>query len=78
MPVQQVREILERCDIKNLDLPDAKYSSFYTCTFSSSDHCIETIESKPDMPGYVIIQKKGLRNLEDTFTVNFLIRVQID
>ena len=72
MPVQQVREILERCDIKNLDLPDAKYSSFYTCTFSSSDHCIEkTIESKPDMPWICNNTKKGLRNLEDTFTVNF-------
>ena len=72
MPVQQVREILERCDIKNLDLPSAKYSSFYTCTFSSSDHIVEkTIDSKPDMPWICNNTKKGLRNLEDIFTVNF-------
>lgn len=71
MPIPQVEELMVRCNIKIGQLPNVKYSSFYTSTFISDVHHPEEIIGSDDTFSWICNnKKKGLRNLNDVFTVN--------
>ena len=71
MPIPQVEDLMARCNIKVDHLPNVEYSSFYTSTFISNVHHLEQIISSDDMFSWICNnKKKGLRNLNNAFTVN--------
>ena len=71
MPMPQVEELMVRCNIKIDQLPNVEYSSFYTSTFVSNIHHLEEIIGSDDTFSWICNnKKKGLRNLNNVFTVN--------
>ena len=71
MPMPQVEELMVRCNIKIDQLPNVEYSSFYTSTFVSNVHHLEEIIGSDDTFSWICNnKKKGLRNLNNVFTVN--------
>ncbi|MAV95797.1 MAG: hypothetical protein CMG06_01450 [Candidatus Marinimicrobia bacterium] len=71
MPLPQVEELMVRCNIKIDQLPNVEYSSFYTSTFVSNVHHLEEIIGSDDTFSWICNnKKKGLRNLNNVFTVN--------
>ena len=71
MPLPQVEDLMVQCNIKLVQVPNVEYSSFYTSTFISNVHHLEEIIGSDDTFSWICNnKKKGLRNLNNIFTVN--------
>ena len=71
MPITQVQQLLSNSNINDMSTPDVNYLSFYTATYRSLDNNFSgTASSTSDLPWICSNTKKGLRNLNDIYTVN--------